>query len=83
MGVKRSWDGNPLDPDIEMAENAPRNDASSAATISSIFTNFRSELDEHYDRRERIIKASRDITAFSKKMYSSKPALPAFPCRDF
>lgn len=39
--------------------------------IHSIFENFRSELDEHHDRRERIIKASRDITALSKKMYES------------
>ena len=34
----------------------------------SMFETFRSELDEHHDRRERIIKASRDITALSKKM---------------
>ena len=34
-----------------------------------MFENFRDELDEHHDRRERIIKASRDITAASKKMY--------------
>ncbi|KAJ6256835.1 hypothetical protein Dda_8704 [Drechslerella dactyloides] len=33
-----------------------------------MFTGFRDELDEHHDRRERIIKASRDITAASKKM---------------
>ena len=33
-----------------------------------MFETFRSELDEHHDRRERIIKASRDITALSKKM---------------
>jgi hypothetical protein len=33
-----------------------------------MFDTFRTELDEHYDRRERIIKASRDITAASKKM---------------
>lgn len=32
------------------------------------FESFRTELDEHHDRRERIIKASRDITALSKKM---------------
>jgi hypothetical protein len=32
------------------------------------FESFRAELDEHHDRRERIIKASRDITAQSKKM---------------
>ncbi|CUS12455.1 unnamed protein product [Tuber aestivum] len=34
----------------------------------SMFTHFRDELDEHHDRRERVIKASRDITALSKKM---------------
>ncbi len=33
-----------------------------------MFEMFRDELDEHHDRRERIIKASRDITAASKKM---------------
>lgn len=33
-----------------------------------MFEKFRDELDEHHDRRERIIKASRDITAASKKM---------------
>jgi predicted translin family RNA/ssDNA-binding protein len=32
-----------------------------------MFETFRAELDEHHDRRERIIKASRDITALSKK----------------
>lgn len=33
-----------------------------------MFEVFRAELDEHHDRRERVIKASRDITAASKKM---------------
>jgi hypothetical protein len=33
-----------------------------------MFEKFRDSLDEHHDRRERIIKASRDITALSKKM---------------
>ncbi|CAL5865875.1 uncharacterized protein PFLUO_LOCUS81 [Penicillium psychrofluorescens] len=33
-----------------------------------IFETFRDELDEHHDRRERIIKTSRDITALSKKI---------------
>ena len=33
-----------------------------------MFEAFRNELDEHHDRRERIVKASRDITALSKKM---------------
>jgi hypothetical protein len=34
-----------------------------------MFETFRAELDEHHARRERIIKASRDITAASKKMF--------------
>lgn len=34
-----------------------------------LFEAFRAELDEHHDRREKIIKASRDITASSKKMW--------------
>ncbi|MCJ1279051.1 hypothetical protein MMC21_006873 [Puttea exsequens] len=33
-----------------------------------MFEVFRSELDAHQERRERVIKASRDITALSKKM---------------
>lgn len=39
--------------------------------FTPMFERFRDELDEHHDRRERIIKASRDITALSKKMYVS------------
>lgn len=42
--------------------------ASQGAGIVTMFESFRTELDEHHDRRERIIKASRDITALSKKM---------------
>jgi hypothetical protein len=33
-----------------------------------MFKAFKAELDEHHDRRERVTKASRDITAASKKM---------------
>ena len=40
----------------------------SVSPFMPIFEVFRSELDGHHDRRERIIKASRDITALSKKM---------------
>ncbi|KAI5818083.1 Translin [Pyronema omphalodes] len=36
-----------------------------------MFLNFRAELDEHHDRRERVIKVSRDVTATSKKMIFS------------
>ena len=43
-------------------------DTSGVSPFMSMFEEFRNELDEHQDRRERIIKASRDITALSKKM---------------
>lgn len=33
-----------------------------------MFEQLRDELDAHHDRRDRIGKASRDITALSKKM---------------
>lgn len=39
---------------------------------AAMFEGFRKDLDEHYDRRERVIKASRDITAASKKMLVSR-----------
>ncbi|KAJ5638927.1 hypothetical protein N7528_001317 [Penicillium herquei] len=63
MGTKRSWQGEPLanNSDIIM-------ESESAGSILSVFENFRNELDEHHDRRERVIKASRDITALSKKI---------------
>lgn len=41
---------------------------SSEGSIVAQFHDFRAQLDEHHDRREKIIKASRDITASSKKM---------------
>lgn len=43
-------------------------DAPARESIQTMFKGFRAELDEHHDRRERIIKSSRDITAASKKM---------------
>jgi len=39
--------------------------------LNSIFSKIRDKLDEHYDRRERLIKISRDITSLSKKMIFS------------
>jgi predicted translin family RNA/ssDNA-binding protein len=39
--------------------------------LDSIFTHIRDTLDDHYDRRERLVKISRDITALSKKMIFS------------
>ena len=40
----------------------------SSSPYLPMFQTFRNEIDEHHDRRERVIKASRDITALSKKM---------------
>ena len=58
-GTKRSHDG------VEKEKEAPE----TISPFMPMFEAFRNELDEHHDRRERIIKASRDITAASKKMY--------------
>lgn len=44
------------------------NIGTSTSAYLSLFQGFRDGLDEHHERRERIIKASRDITAASKKM---------------
>ncbi|KAI0004135.1 Translin [Russula compacta] len=41
---------------------------SATAALSSAFEAFRDHLDEHYDRRERLIKVNRDISAASKKV---------------
>ena len=57
-GLKR-----PRNDDDGMTEPQPR-----VSPFMTMFETFRTELDEHHDRRERIIKASRDITALSKKM---------------
>ncbi|EER23095.1 hypothetical protein D8B26_004401 [Coccidioides posadasii str. Silveira] len=67
-GNKRSWEGNLI--------QRPQNDKDMADTeqtspVQSLFMYFRNELDEHHDRRERIIKVSRDVTALSKKIIFS------------
>jgi len=55
-GIKRHRDGLEKQGEANMSPFMP------------MFEVFRDELDEHHDRRERIVKASRDITAASKKM---------------
>lgn len=60
-GTKRDRNGNALPKHQDAA--APR------GRFHGMFETFRDELDEHYDRRERIVKASRDVTALSKKMH--------------
>lgn len=58
-GVKRDHNGNARD---KSNADAPRN------RFHDMFEGFRDELDQHHDRRERIVKVSRDVTAQSKKM---------------
>ncbi|OJJ51764.1 hypothetical protein ASPZODRAFT_148981 [Penicilliopsis zonata CBS 506.65] len=48
--------------------------------VTSIFGTFRDELDRHHDRRERIIKTSRDITALSKKIIFSLQRVRSLNC---
>ncbi|KAJ9620710.1 hypothetical protein H2204_012196 [Knufia peltigerae] len=55
-GQKRRHDGMEIDTQQTSSPYIP------------IFETFRTELDEHHDRRERIIKVSRDVTAQSKKI---------------
>ncbi|KAG9258242.1 Translin [Emericellopsis atlantica] len=62
-GVKRDRDGNARAKSAR--DDAPR------GQFHDMFETFRDELDEHYDRRERIIKVSRDVTALSKKIIFS------------
>lgn len=68
MGLKRTRDGAMADEKQEQ----------STSPFVAMFEGFRAELDEHHDRRERVIKASRDITASSKKMYSLNSDLKGF-----
>lgn len=55
--VKRSHDGK------------EKENKSSTSPFMPMFEFFRAELDQHHDRREHVIKGSRDITALSKKMF--------------
>ncbi|ORY57925.1 Translin [Pseudomassariella vexata] len=59
VGVKRDHQGNKKE---EKSKEIARN------AYTSIFEGFRDELDEHHDRRQRIGKVSRDVTALSKKI---------------
>jgi len=56
-GIKR--------PHYEMSDKDASNESSA---FIPMFEKFREELDEHHDRRERVMKASKDITAYSKKV---------------
>ncbi|KIX93847.1 uncharacterized protein Z520_10472 [Fonsecaea multimorphosa CBS 102226] len=58
-GTKRKYDG--------MGGNEAASSEAKSPFLS-IFEAFRAELDEHHDRREKIVKVSRDVTAQSKKI---------------
>ncbi|KAI0076266.1 Translin [Panus rudis PR-1116 ss-1] len=47
---------------------AEQSKLASRTAIVNVFESFRNELDEHNDRRERLIKSSRDVTNLSKKV---------------
>ncbi|KAK2033968.1 translin family protein [Colletotrichum zoysiae] len=59
---KRDRDGNMRTHEPKQKPAVPE------SQFTPMFMNFRNELDQHHDRRERIIKASRDVTALSKKI---------------
>ncbi|KAL1895691.1 hypothetical protein Sste5346_005162 [Sporothrix stenoceras] len=73
---KRRWqadsNGGPSDsPDHKkMARRGPPPPMTPAVrnAYTPMFEKFRDHLDAHHDRRERVVKASRDITALSKKI---------------
>ncbi|EFR04517.1 translin-associated protein X [Nannizzia gypsea CBS 118893] len=67
-GNKRAWDGNLI---ANQSKTKNMDTSADMPSIQTIFTGFRNELDEHHDRRERVVKASRDITALSKKIVRS------------
>lgn len=56
-GVKRDHNGR-----TKAVADGPR------GRFHDMFEGFRDELDQHHDRRERLVKVSRDVTAQSKKM---------------
>ncbi|KAH6615444.1 Translin family-domain-containing protein [Chaetomium sp. MPI-SDFR-AT-0129] len=66
-GLKRDWNGNTKrrDGPKPAAKPVVRN------AYTPMFESLREELDQHHDRRERIVKASRDITSLSKKIIFS------------
>ncbi|KAI1384012.1 Translin [Hypoxylon trugodes] len=65
MGVKRDYQGKEKGSDSKPVRDIPRN------AYTSMFESFRNELDEHHDRRMKIGKVSRDVTALSKKIIFS------------
>lgn len=67
-GTKRTHDGNPTAMKPQSNTDAIQVEPEASSPYIPMFEVFRAELDEHHDRRERVMKASKDITAKSKKM---------------
>lgn len=67
MGVKRNHAADMSGRPPKTQKQGPSAEQSNSPFIP-LFETFRAELDEHHARREDIIKASRDITAASKKI---------------
>lgn len=69
-GQKRDYRGNAKRFEHREKEKAPPKAPREVIrnAYTPMFERFRDELDEHHDRKERIVKASRDVTALSKKM---------------
>ena len=63
-GVKRDYQGKEKARDAQQQQ--PQQHSRNAYT--PMFEYFREELDVHHDRRMKIQKVSRDVTALSKKM---------------
>ncbi|KAK8075270.1 Translin [Apiospora hydei] len=61
-GVKRDYKGNRKEGNPGLPKDVVRNE------YTSMFESFRDSLDEHHDRRQKIGKVSRDVTALSKKI---------------
>ncbi|KAI9376451.1 Translin family-domain-containing protein [Aspergillus egyptiacus] len=70
-GTKRSWEGIPVHNKPLKSQTFTETMSDSTPNVHSMFESFRDELDQHHDRRERLIKISRDITALSKKIIFS------------
>ncbi|KAK4229218.1 Translin family-domain-containing protein [Podospora fimiseda] len=68
-GYKRDWKGNEKKREGGGGGYKPATQRILVQNeYTPMFDNIRAELDEHHDRRERIVKLSRDITALSKKI---------------
>ncbi|KAH8906334.1 Translin [Coniochaeta sp. PMI_546] len=71
-GLKRDYQGNEKN---KRHDGGHKKEAGHQQTVplvrneyTPMFERFRDELDQHHERREKIVKASRDITALSKKI---------------